>query len=954
MPVNLTEQDDVYDVASGPNVIVFGYGGDDEIFGTDDRNILQGDSGDDYLVGAAGNDNLGGGSGNDILVGGTGIDDMFGGEGNDILDGGSGVDILSGDMGNDAFYVDDPNDRVVEYAGEGIDTVYSQARFFTLPANVENMVALGFEPINIYGNELNNVLTGNDAANFLNGMGGNDRMEGKRGSDTYTLDSIADQAIELPGGGVDLIELLAIYSVYTIPENFENLTTSRGGSVVGNAANNVIRVTSISVNGVFEITNDVIDGRAGADMMVGFSGDDTYYVDNAGDVVLEFANEGVDKVLSSITYTLGNHVEDLTLTGLAAINGTGNEVANKIVGNNAANVLDGRGGVDTMTGGLGADTYWVDDQFDIIVETGAGVDTVYSRTSVYFLPNLVENLVILIGNGPPGFEFPPRGFGNALNNTLTSAAGDDYLSGGLGADTMTGNAGDDTYDVDNAGDTVVEQLNQGLDTVLSSITYALTPNVEELRLDGAAAINGTGNLLKNTIRGNGAANVLDGGAEADILRGAAGNDTYIVDNAGDKVEEAPGGGTDTVNASISWTLSADVENLNLSGVAAINGTGNDLANRITGNNAANKLGGGLGVDILTGGLGADTYYVDVTTDKIVETGADIDTVFSTATTYTLAASVENLAVQREGGTGIGSELSNKLSGGAGSQSLNGMAGVDDMRGGLDGDTYFVDNSGDVIGEGFDQGADQVYATATYTLPNNVEVLYLMGAAAINGTGNNLSNIIIGNSAANLLNGGTADDEMRGGLGDDVYVVDNVLDRVREFSGQGSDTVNASVSYTLSGDIEHLNLTGAGALAGTGNALANRIVGNGAANVIDGEGGADTLTGGVGKDIFFFSVSGGIDTITDFAPIDDTMRLSNAAFGGVLTVGGAVRLISGATPSVSDGNPATTLTTPTFLYDTDDGRLFYDRDGEAAAFGAVHFATLALAPTITTADFQVVA
>jgi Ca2+-binding RTX toxin-like protein len=104
--------------------------------------------------------------------------------------------------------------------------------------------------------------------------------------------------------------------------------------------------------------------------------------------------------------------------------------------------------------------------------------------------------------------------------------------------------------------------------------------------------------VNNTLTGNSAANVLDGGAGADAMAGGAGDDTYIVDNIGDTVTEASGAGTDTVQSAVTLTLSANVENLNLTGTAAINGTGNTLANILSGNSANN---------ILTGGAGNDTY-----------------------------------------------------------------------------------------------------------------------------------------------------------------------------------------------------------------------------------------------------------------------------------------------------------------------------------------------------------
>ncbi|MFL1874233.1 calcium-binding protein [Hansschlegelia beijingensis] len=370
---------------------------------------------------------------------------------------------------------------------------------------------------------------------------------------------------------------------------------------------------------------DTIDGGLGADYMAGGDGNDVYYVDNASDQVVESLDGGVDQVFASVTFSLaGGHVENLTLTGAAAINGTGNALANVITGNAAANVIDGGEGADTMAGGAGGDTYYVDDSGDRVIEAdAAGTDVVHASVSFSLEGQHIENLVL---TGPANID----GVGNELANVLTGNSGDNQLDGGAGADSMEGGLGDDVYLVDDAGDLVTEAANEGTDAVRSSITYTLGANVENLTLTGADEINGIGNALANVITGNAAANVLNGGAGedtlrggggADTLRGGAGDDVYYVDDAAARVIEAANAGTDTVFSSVGFSLAGQhVENLTLTGADDINAVGNALANVLTGNSGSNQLNGGAGADIMAGGLGDAVYLVDDAGDQVIEAG----------------------------------------------------------------------------------------------------------------------------------------------------------------------------------------------------------------------------------------------------------------------------------------------------------------------------------------------
>jgi Ca2+-binding RTX toxin-like protein len=381
-----------------------------------------------------------------------------------------------------------------------------------------------------------------------------------------------------------------------------------------------------------------LDGGSGADRLTGRAGDDTYLVDDSGDVAIEAAGGGYDTVLASVSYALADHVEGLALTGARATKAVGNALANLIRGNDAANLIDGLGGGDRMIGGRGDDTYVVDHAGDAVDEGfGAGIDTVRSALS-YNLGDNLENLVLtgLAGNGS----------GNALGNRITGNDRDNRLDGAGGADIMAGGRGNDSYVVDHAGDAVVELAGQGTDTVRATVSHKLALQVENLELAGSGAIAGAGNDLANRITGNAAANRIDGGAGADVMIGGAGDDTYIVDNAADLVQETTsGGGVDTVISAVAFALGAGVENLSLVGTAdaaakttatGFDGTGNGLANHIAGNGAANViagLGGGDllhgrgGNDRLEGGAGSDTLSGGRGTDLIVGGGGKDNFVF---------------------------------------------------------------------------------------------------------------------------------------------------------------------------------------------------------------------------------------------------------------------------------------------------------------------------------------
>ncbi len=372
----------------------------------------------------------------DTIYGLAGNDTIQGGGGDDTIDGGGGGDSMSGGTGNDTYYVDNGVDRVVELTGEGIDTVLSSLSTYTLTDNVERLVLLGTAAKG-YGNALDNVITGNASANTIDGRAGADTMIGGDGNDIYTVDSGADVVVEQAGQGIDKVQS---YVDYVMTANVESLTLMDVTAVVaiGNDLDNTI---------VGSAADNILDGGSGADTMSGGLGNDTYYVDSVGDLVKENAGSGTDTVVSTVSYTAASNVENLTLAGAAAINASGNGLANVLTGNAADNTLNGLAGADMMIGGDGDDTYVIDNAGDVVVELAAeGVDTVNSSVTVTLAAN-VENLV-LTGTGAvsgTGNDLDNIMTGNAGANSLTGGAGDDVLTGGAGADKLTGGTGSDTF-----------------------------------------------------------------------------------------------------------------------------------------------------------------------------------------------------------------------------------------------------------------------------------------------------------------------------------------------------------------------------------------------------------------------------------------------------------------------------------------------------------------------------
>jgi serralysin len=354
---------------------VSGTPSDDILYGTNDPDVITGDTGNDRLFAFAGDDTL------------------DGGDGSDLLDGGTGADTMSGGTGNDYYYVDNVGDRVIENASAGIDLVFTTIDY-TLPDNVERLAPLdqhSTNPLTLIGNTLGNEIIGNDGANLIVGGGGSNFLRGGGGDDTYVVTSMGDTVAELSNEGNDSI-LYAGTTSNSLHYDFDYSLLRTELNVPVPPSN---QVTSIEHLGVYDQTTtnsvnfrgsivddlltgnegiNVFEGHSGNDTMIGYGGDDYYYVGEAGDTVIEQAGGGYDTVFLGRYYPHSRNAADPTITSYTLADDvervatdhvqttpysiTGNALDNEISGNDSNNVLNGGDGNDILIGYEGLDT-WV-------------------------------------------------------------------------------------------------------------------------------------------------------------------------------------------------------------------------------------------------------------------------------------------------------------------------------------------------------------------------------------------------------------------------------------------------------------------------------------------------------------------------------------------------------------------------------------------------------------------
>ena len=326
-------------VTNGGNDIVDAGAGNDAIWAGLGNDNVSGFAGDDVIYLDAGADTGDGGDGADTLAGEAGNDILRGGLGNDTLDGGDDADTLNGDAGNDMIWAGAGDDNAL--GGTGDDLLYLDVGADTADGGDGADILAGEAGNDILRGGLgNDTLDGGDDVDTLYGDAGNDMLYGGSGNDLL-----------YGGAGIDLLE---------------------GGA-----------------------GDDRVDGGADADTLAGGTGRDSYFVDDAGDFVVELPGEGTaDRVYASVDYVLtGLEVEILsttTVAGTAAIDLTGNGQVNRLYGNAGNNILDGGFGSDTLTGYGGADSFVFRDELgpsniDTITDFSTVDDTIWLDNAIFVL-----------------------------------------------------------------------------------------------------------------------------------------------------------------------------------------------------------------------------------------------------------------------------------------------------------------------------------------------------------------------------------------------------------------------------------------------------------------------------------------------------------------------------------------------------------------------------------------
>ena len=615
-----------------------------------------GDEGDNRIYGIHAQDTIEGRGGNDMIFGRYGRDVIDGGDGDDVISYGEGTATLRGGAGDDVIsFFASPTERVTIDGGAGydtvvVDTVTYEPEILDLPAQFTAGGFAGIESVvldltrdivdyqRITGTAVDDVITlaaglGHDVL----GAAGDDTIDGSKGGAVLRggdgNDRIVGQGWTVLSGdaGDDVIDVIG-KSEIDGGTGFDRLL----GTWVGFAhfTSDRVSISSINIAGIESVEMRVNGNRITSDgslrhvdIVIGATGTQDVLVD-VGDA--EGAIAGANRASryiaggGAITYS-GERSADIYV--FDRIGDSSLTHADRIT-----NFQTGRDKIDIAAFAAGQFTLTPE---GLVVTTADGAFTLYSDA-----PIAAGDVIAVPIDRAYGVNAVSI-FGTGGTDRITGNANDNNINGHEGADIMSGGVGNDQYDVDNAGDVVIEASLSGNDSVRSQVDFSLPDFVENLQLRDYAAI-GRGNAGNNMIdaslvevgaslfglagddslRGSDHDDVLDGGSGSDVLQGLAGDDLYIVTDVLDRVRESTDAGYDAVRTSVDYVLPSSVEKGTLF-AAGVQLTGNDEANELYGSTLANTLRGGGGNDVVMSGAGKDALYGDAGDDSLTG-GGDAD------------------------------------------------------------------------------------------------------------------------------------------------------------------------------------------------------------------------------------------------------------------------------------------------------------------------------------------
>lgn len=639
-------------------------------------------AGDNVYTGGGGNETFLATSGSDVFNAGGGDDTFFwsGREGPIELPETPDVDIFRGGAGNDTLYLQ-PIGGDYALFGDG-DVVRYQDR--NSPDAEDRIVARDIESVHVEvdanaTSSLTSIIAGFE--NLINEI----VIDGSDGEDEVNAPFADVEMTVRTAGGADKVQ------------------TGRKNDVIDAGSG-----------------DDYVDGHAGNDIINAGTGNDTidwneFSTDLGGNPIADGGNDVIDGGgdFDTANFSYGDLPNIITVQN----GGAGGAIFNKQSGDNVTvrnveqlNFLDTTGSI-RMT-------------FEDL--TGTSIDTSRISLKLGAFDDLLDASLFngtVEFDGGDGKDSANGGAGDDTliggddDDTLSGADGDDYLHGGAGGDAMNGGEGLDTVDYTGSSARVFVHLNLGFGSggdadgdTLTEIENVIGTDQNDILIGNDIANVLVGDKGDDQIHGAGGDDILDGGADADNMDGGDGNDTFIVDNIGDRVVENAGQGDDLIKTSVSFDMSDFVERLIMTGTEDIQSTGNALANHMTGNGGNNYLIGGAGTDLMTGGAGDDTYSVDNLLDQIVESAGGGNDAVYTSVDLQLSGNVETLILTENAVQGFGDDTNNQIFGSDKINVLFGRGG-DDFLLGLGGDDIFVitpeagafDVIGDFEGAGVDGG-----------------------------------------------------------------------------------------------------------------------------------------------------------------------------------------------------------------------------------------------------------